>query len=46
VLYEMATGARAFEGETQASLISAIMRDEPRAMSALSPLRPRRSSDW
>src|SRR6187549_3849559 len=34
VLYEMATGKRAFEGATQASLISSIMRDEPRPMSA------------
>jgi Tol biopolymer transport system component len=40
VLYEMATGKRAFEGETQASLISSIMRDEPRSMSDLSPLSP------
>jgi serine/threonine protein kinase/Tol biopolymer transport system component len=40
VLYEMATGKRAFEGETQASLISSIMRDEPRAMGELSPLSP------
>ena len=40
VLYEMSTGKRAFEGETQASLISSIMRDEPRAMSDLAPLSP------
>src|SRR5438105_7529591 len=40
VLYEMATGKRAFEGATQASLISAIMRDHPRPMSDLSPLNP------
>ncbi|HUK64974.1 MAG TPA: protein kinase, partial [Dongiaceae bacterium] len=40
VLYEMATGKRAFEGATQASLISAIMRDQPRAMSELAPLSP------
>ena len=40
VLYEMATGKRAFEGSTQASLISAIMRDEPRSMSELAPLSP------
>ncbi|HKW13274.1 MAG TPA: protein kinase [Candidatus Krumholzibacteria bacterium] len=40
VLYEMATAKRAFEGETQASLISSIMRDEPRAMSDLAPLSP------
>ncbi|HET9327828.1 MAG TPA: protein kinase [Candidatus Eisenbacteria bacterium] len=40
VLYEMATGKRAFEGSTQASLISAIMRDQPRPISQLSPLSP------
>jgi Tol biopolymer transport system component len=40
VLYEMATGKRAFEGATQASLISSIMRDEPRAMNELAPLSP------
>jgi len=40
VLYEMATGRRAFEGATQASLISAIMRDAPRPMTELAPLSP------
>jgi len=40
VLYEMATGARAFEGSNQASLISSIMRDQPRAMSELVPMAP------
>src|SRR5262245_9929198 len=40
VLYEMATGRRAFEGATQASLISAIMRDHPRPMSQLAPMSP------
>jgi serine/threonine protein kinase/Tol biopolymer transport system component len=40
VLYEMATGRRAFEGATQASLISAIMRDTPRPMAELAPLSP------
>ena len=29
-LYEMATGKRAFSGSTRASLISAILRDEPK----------------
>jgi serine/threonine protein kinase/Tol biopolymer transport system component len=38
VLYEMATGRRAFDGATQASLISSIMRDSPRAMSDLAPM--------
>ncbi len=40
VLYEMATGARAFEGKSQASLIAAIMEHEPRAMLELQPLAP------
>lgn len=33
VLYEMATGRRAFEGESQASLIAAILDSEPAPMS-------------
>jgi Tol biopolymer transport system component len=40
VLYEMATGKRAFEGATPASVISAIMRDQPREMAELAPLTP------
>jgi predicted Ser/Thr protein kinase len=40
VLYEMATGKRAFEGTSQASLIAAILREEPRPMSELQPLTP------
>ncbi len=40
VLYEMATGRRAFDGATQASLISAIMRDSPRPMAELALLSP------
>lgn len=40
VLYEMATGRRAFTGGTQASLISAIMRDQPRPIGELAPLAP------
>ena len=40
VLYEMATGKRPFEGTSQASLISTIMKDEPRPMSDLQPLAP------
>ena len=40
VLYEMATGQRAFQGRSQASLISAIMSQEPASMSQLSPLTP------
>ena len=40
VLYEMATGRPAFEGTNSASIISAIMRDEPRAMAQLAPMTP------
>jgi Tol biopolymer transport system component len=40
VLYEMATGKRAYEGATQASLISAIMRDSPRPIAELAPMSP------
>ena len=40
VIYEMATGRRAFEGKTQASLIAAILKDEPRPISAVVTLAP------
>ncbi len=40
VLYEMATGKRAFEGATQASLIAAILKEEPRPLSTLAPMTP------
>jgi Tol biopolymer transport system component len=40
VLYEMATGKRAFAGESQASLIVAIMEREPPAITTLQPLAP------
>ena len=40
VLYEMATGKRAFEGSSQASLIGAIMKEEPRSISQLQPMSP------
>jgi Tol biopolymer transport system component len=40
VLYEMATGKKAFEGKSQASLISAIMSSEPPPISALAPMSP------
>jgi serine/threonine protein kinase len=41
VLYEMLTGQKAFEGKSQASLIGAILKDEPPAPSTLQPLAPR-----
>jgi eukaryotic-like serine/threonine-protein kinase len=40
VLYEMATGKKAFTGSTQASLISAILRDEPPPISQVHPMAP------
>ncbi len=40
VLYEMATGARAFEGTSQASLIGAIMNANPRPLGELLPTSP------
>jgi len=40
VLYEMATAKKAFQGRSQASLISAIMSAEPPAPTTLAPLTP------
>src|SRR5688572_29624796 len=40
VLYEMATGKKAFSGATQASLISSILRDEPPPISQIQPMSP------
>ena len=40
VLYEMATGRKAFTGKSQASLISAILSSEPAPISAIQPLAP------
>ena len=40
VLYEMVTGRRAFAGGSQASLIGAIMNEEPAPASALQPMTP------
>ena len=40
VLYEMATGKKAFSGATQASLISSILRDEPHPISQIQPMSP------
>jgi hypothetical protein len=40
VLYEMATGKKAFTGSSQASLISAILRDEPQPISQVQPMTP------
>ncbi|MGI8958624.1 MAG: protein kinase domain-containing protein, partial [Bryobacteraceae bacterium] len=40
VLYEMLTGHRAFEGETQAALISAIMTKQPPPLHVVQPSLP------
>jgi dipeptidyl aminopeptidase/acylaminoacyl peptidase len=40
VLYEMATGRKAFQGSSQASLISNIMKEEPAAISTIQPMTP------
>ena len=40
VLYEMATGTKAFSGTSQASLISSILRDEPPPIAPLQPTSP------
>jgi len=39
-LYEMATGKKAFEGPSRASLISAILRDEPKSISQVDTMIP------
>jgi len=40
VLYEMATGKRAFEGKSQVSVASAILERDPEPVAALQPLAP------
>lgn len=40
VLYEMATGKRAFEGKTTASVIAAVLAAEPQPISAIQPTSP------
>jgi Tol biopolymer transport system component len=40
VLYEMATGEKAFSGATQASLIGAILHTEPAPISSVQPMTP------
>ena len=45
ILYETATGERPFGGDTQASLIGAILKDDPEPPSRKQPLTPGRL-DW
>src|SRR6202035_5578145 len=40
VLYEMATGKRAFTGKTQASIVAAILASEPQPISIVQPMSP------
>jgi serine/threonine protein kinase/Tol biopolymer transport system component len=40
VLYEMATGREAFAGTSNASLIGAILKEEPPSVSSLQPMAP------
>jgi serine/threonine protein kinase len=40
VLYEMATGRKAFTGKSQASLIAAILQTNPPSISSIEPLSP------
>jgi eukaryotic-like serine/threonine-protein kinase len=40
VLYETATGKRAFTGKTQASVVAAILASEPQPISVVSPMSP------
>jgi eukaryotic-like serine/threonine-protein kinase len=40
VVYEMATGRKAFEAKSHASLIAAILKEEPRPMREFQPLTP------
>jgi serine/threonine-protein kinase len=40
LLYEMLTGRKAFEGKSHASLIGAILKDQPPPVSVVQPLSP------
>ncbi|MDX1582481.1 MAG: protein kinase, partial [Thermoanaerobaculia bacterium] len=40
VLYEMATGKRAFSGETKSSLIASIVSSQPEPISQVTPMTP------
>ena len=40
MIYEMATGRKAFDGKSQASLIAAIMKREPPPISTVQPVAP------
>jgi Tol biopolymer transport system component/tRNA A-37 threonylcarbamoyl transferase component Bud32 len=40
LLYEMATGKKAFSGKSQASLAGAILRDDPTSVTEIAPMIP------
>ena len=40
VLYEMATGKRAFDGKTQASVLAAVLASDPKPISSTQPASP------
>jgi eukaryotic-like serine/threonine-protein kinase len=40
VLYEMATGQKAFQGKSQASLIGSILKEEPPPVTSVAPMTP------
>jgi Tol biopolymer transport system component/predicted Ser/Thr protein kinase len=40
VLFEMATGKKAFSGKSRASLIGAILKDQPAPISSIQPMTP------
>ena len=41
VLYELITGKRAFEGNTPASVIASILKEQPQPITQLSPMTPK-----
>ncbi|MBK5291794.1 MAG: serine/threonine-protein kinase [Acidobacteriia bacterium] len=45
VLYEMATGKKAFPGDSQASIIASILEKEPAPITTLAPAHPQ-ALDW
>jgi Tol biopolymer transport system component len=45
VVYEMVTGRKAFAGKTSASLIGAILKDQPPPLSTIEPITPA-ALDW
>jgi serine/threonine-protein kinase len=40
LLYEMATGQKAFEGDSQASLIASILKEDPKPIHEMKPIFP------